>query len=92
MRGTKERLADLFHFAQIRCAADQDKTPVTIAAINRAALIDLQPDLWMAQRRGHIGPAAIAGNTAGADKDCFGRIDHLARLAKANGPRNFALH
>ena len=92
MRGTKERSEALFQFACISSAADQNKPPVAIAAINRAALVNLQPDLWMAEGRWHICAAAVTGDAVCADKDGFWRIDHVARLANADGARNDALY
>lgn len=92
MRGTKERLAAVFHFARIRWPADQNEPPVAIAAIYRAALINFQPDPRMAKSRGHVCSTAVAGNAVCADKDGFWRVDHAERLAKASGSRNDVLY
>ena len=78
--------------AQISRATDQDKVPVAIATIDRAALVNLQPDFGMAKGRGHICTAAVTGDAVGADKDGFWRVDHLVRLANASCARNDLLH
>ncbi len=56
-------------------AADQDKVPVTIAAVDIAFLINLEIDFRMAQRSGNIA-AAVTGNTAFAHANCFGNQAH----------------
>ena len=92
MRGTKERSTAVFHFTRIRWSADQNKPSVAIAAIDRAALVNLQPDLWVAKRGWHICTAAVTGDTVGADKNGFWHVDHVARLANATTLRNDALY
>ena len=61
----------------IRRAADQDEPAVAIAAIGMPALVDLQIDARMAQRRaaGDIG-GAVARDTAVGNADGFWRRDH----------------
>jgi hypothetical protein len=62
--------------------ANQDKAPVAIAAIDIAALINLQPDFGVAKCGGDIA-AAITGNTGVADADFFGFIAHICAVSKA---------
>jgi hypothetical protein len=42
----------------------------------------------MAKRGGHIWPTTVTGDAVRSDKECFWRIDHVVRLAKAIVARN----
>lgn len=60
-----------------RCAAGKDEPAVTIAAIDIAAPVNLQPDAWVAQGRaaGNVA-CSVTGHAAGRDGYGFGLIDH----------------
>lgn len=64
-----------------RCVG-QHETPVTIAAIDMAAIINLKPDTRMPKRRAAGNVArSVAGNPAGFDCHGFGIVDHAPGIS-----------
>ena len=74
----KSRLID-----PVSRSADQHETPVAIAAIDIAMLVDLQEHARMAERRaaGNI-TGAVTDDTVVADTEGFGRGDHRGADSK----------
>jgi hypothetical protein len=65
----------------VSSAADKHKPPVTIAALDIAALINFKPDARMAKRGTARNIAGtIAGDAAGFDFNGLGCLDHRAGL------------
>lgn len=60
----------------VRRAADKHETPVAIAAIDIAMLVDFKEHARMAERAGNTVTAAVASDAAMRDSDQFGRRDH----------------
>ena len=65
---------------------DQHETPVAIAAIDIAMLVNLQEHARMAERRptGNIA-GAVTDDTVVADTEGFGRGDHRGADSKVEG-------
>lgn len=61
----------------VRCATGKDEPAVTIAAIYITALVNLEPDAWMAQgsAAGNVA-CSVTGHAAGRDGYGFWLIDH----------------
>ncbi len=60
----------------IRRATDQHKTPVAIAAIDIAMLVDLQPHARMAERGWDTVMRAVTSDAGGGNAGDFGWRDH----------------
>ncbi len=56
--------------------ADQHESPVAIAAIDIAMLVDLQPHAGVAKRRGNAVMRTVTGNAGAGDAGDFGWRDH----------------
>ena len=70
--------------------ADQHETPVAIAAIDIAMLVDFEEHARMAERRaaGNVaGP--VAGDAAAGNASELGRCDHDCADSKGVGPRQY---